>query len=86
MRINNINHLKSIISDWDGEIVIDAYEVEPPRGYAIISLTHGREVVHAINFEGTDEDMLFLFTQILRKNIEKIVEEQREEIVKFESP
>jgi len=86
MRINDINHLENMINEWDGEIVIDAYEVESPRGYAIISLTRERKVVYAINFEGTDEDMLFLFTKILRKNLEKIVKDQREDIIKFENP
>jgi|GEM_PF-4754348 hypothetical protein len=83
MKIDDVHHLENMINLWDGEIVIDAYEIEPPEGYAIISLTRNKEIVYAINFKGTQEDMLFLFTKILRKNMEKVVEEQREDIKKF---
>jgi len=83
MKIQDIDALERIIDRWDGEVVIDAYNLEPSHGVAVISLTKRGKVVNAINFEGEHSDLLILFTEILRKHINKIVEEQRDKIVEF---
>jgi len=77
MKVDNLDELRDIIKNWDGEIVIDTYDVRGHRGIAVLSLVKNDEIYEAIRFEGDKADVLSLFTDILKRNIDKVVDGQK---------
>jgi hypothetical protein len=80
MKVKSLEKLEDIVDKWNGEIVIDAYEMDKQEGIAILSLMKDDMIQGAIRFEGDKADMIKLFTDILKKNIDKVVVEQKLEI------
>ena len=77
MKVDNIEDLRRIIRSWDGKIVIDTYDVRGHKGIAVLSLVKNDEIYSAIKFEGDNSDIISLFTDVLKKNIDKVVDEQK---------
>ena len=77
MKVESLDELQKIVKDWDGEIVIDAYDVRRHEGIAVLSLVKNDEIYAAIRFEGDNADVISLFTEVLKRNIDKVVEEQK---------
>ncbi len=77
MKVDNLDELERIIKDWDGEIVVEAYDIIDHKGIAALSLVKNDEFYEGIEFEGNREDILSLFTDVLKKNIDKVLEEQK---------
>ena len=83
MRTQDFGYVEDLIQNWGGEIVVDAYNIDSEPGFVILSFLEDGSVVKAVNFHGSKSDILTLFTDILRKNLDKVVEDQREEIAKI---
>ncbi|AGB04212.1 hypothetical protein AciM339_0320 [Aciduliprofundum sp. MAR08-339] len=83
MKVRDLNLLQDIVQHWDGEIVVDAYDLQGTSGIAVLSLVKENRIEKSIKFEGNPSELILLFTEILRKNINKVVREQRDEIVDF---
>lgn len=77
MKVDNLDELQRIIKDWDGEIVVEAYDIIGHKGIAALSLVKNDGIYEGIEFEGNREDILSLFTDVLKKNIDKVLEEQK---------
>ncbi len=77
MKVESIDELQKIVKDWDGEIVIDTYEVGEYEGIAVLSLVKNDRIYEAIRFEGDNGDIISLFTEVLKRNIDKVVKEQK---------
>ena len=85
MSTDDLDYVKEHIEAWGGEIAIDAYDLESDRGFAILSFLENGTVAKAIHFQGSKADLMILFTEILRKNLDKVVEDQRDEIESIEA-
>jgi len=83
MKLDNVHSLEKIIDEWDGQIVLDAYELEAPKGMAILSLTREGKIENAINFEGEQKEVILLFKEILWRNRDKVIKYQKEYLEKF---
>ncbi len=81
MKVRDLNLLQDIVQHWDGEIVVDAYDLQGTSGIAVLSLVKENRIEKSIKFEGNPSELILLFTEILRKNINKVVREQRDKIV-----
>ena len=77
MKVDNLDELRDIVKHWDGEIVIDAYDVRGHKGIAVLSLVKNEKIYAAIRFEGDNSDIISLFTDVLKRNIDKVAEEQK---------
>ena len=77
MKVDNLDELQKIVKDWDGEIVVEAYDIIGHKGIAALSLVKNDEFYEGIEFVGNREDILSLFTDVLKKNIDKVLEEQK---------
>ncbi len=77
MKVDNLDELQRIIKDWDGEIVVEAYDIIDHKGIAALSLVKNDEFYEGIEFEGNREDILSLFTDVLKKNMDKVLEVQK---------
>ena len=83
MMVRDLRALESIIQGWDGEITVDAYDIFNNTGIAILSLVKNNKIAQSIKFEGEYSDLILLFTEVLRKNLHKIIKEQRDKIIEF---
>ncbi len=83
MKVRDLNLLQDIIQHWDGEIVVDTYDLQGASGIAVLSLVKESRIEKSIKFEGNPSELILLFTEILRKNINKVVSGQRDKIVDF---
>jgi len=77
MKVESIDELQKIIKDWDGKIVVEAYDITGHRGIAVLSLVKNDKIYDGIEFEGNKADILSLFTDVLKRNIDKVLEEQK---------
>ncbi len=77
MKVDNLDELQKIVKDWDGEIVVEAYGIIGHKGIAALSLVKNDRIYEGIEFEGNREDILSLFTDVLKRNIDKVLEEQK---------
>ncbi len=77
MKVDNLDEIQNIINEWDGKIVIDAYDVRSDRSIAVLSLVKNDEIYKAIRFEGENSDIITLFTEVLKRNMDKMIEEQK---------
>ena len=63
-----------------GGVVVDAYDIRGNKGVVVLSLVKQGIVQKPIRFEGDKADIIFLFTDILKREIDKVVDEEKVEM------